>query len=207
MTTMMSGLRMTMVGLPLAGGPGDSANPPVTGNCWSTLTMYDPEQLSQTPALRGSFTSADAMQDAIDTLEVSGFDRADLAIIDIESLDDPAPLDLDKRAAFGAADARQARTLHASGAAAVAGLAAAGIAVATGGAAALAVGAAVVAGAAAGGLTHAVSTAANQAEQLARDSYAEEGRLVLSVQAPTAERQARAEAILHQAGAREIMTV
>lgn len=117
------------------------------------------------------------------------------------------PRDGDTKPAYDEADARQARTLPASGAAAVAGLAAAGITVATGGVVAAAAGAAVLAGAAVGGITRAVSTAVNEAEQLERDTRASDGRLVLSVQVPTAEKRARAEGILHQAGALEIMLV
>jgi hypothetical protein len=147
------------------------------------------------------------MQSAIDTLEVSGFDHADLAVVEAASIDDASPQESDSSPAYAEADARQARTLHASGAATAAALAAAGITVATGGLAAVAVGAAVVAGAAAGGLTHAVSTAANQAEQLERDTRAADGRLVLSVQVPTAEKKERALAVLQQSGARDITTI
>ena len=67
-------------------------------------------------------------------------------------------------------DARQARTLHTSTAAAIAALAGAGMTVATGGAAAPAVAAAVAAGAAAGGATYAVSSAANDQEQAELDA-------------------------------------
>jgi outer membrane lipoprotein SlyB len=162
---------------------------------------------SGTPILRAEFASAADMQQAIDTLEVNGFDHADVTLLEAASRDDPVPHDSDTSPAFGEADARQSRTLHASGVAAAAGLAAAGITVATGGLAAAAVGAAVVAGAAAGGLIHAVSTAVNEAEQLERDARAADGRLILSVQVPTPEKKARAEAILWQAGARDIATV
>ena len=171
----------------------------------------------RTSALHAGFASSAEMQRAIDTLVINGFDHADVALIDVESRDvesrdseiwhEPIPHDRDTQAAFGDADARQARTLQASGAATAAGLAAAGITVATGGLAAVAVGAAVIAGVAAGGLTHAVSTAVNQAEQSERDGRAAEGRLVLSVQVPTEEKRARAESILRQAGARDICIV
>jgi hypothetical protein len=162
---------------------------------------------SRTPTLRASFTSAEEMQRAIDQLEISGFDHADVALIEGESRDEAIPREGQTKAAYDEADARQARTLHASGAATAAGLAAAGITVATGGLAAVAIGAAVVAGAAAGGITHAVSTAANESEQLDRDAKAADGQLVLSVQVPTPEKRARAEDILNQAGARDIKLV
>jgi outer membrane lipoprotein SlyB len=162
---------------------------------------------SRTLTLRASFTSADAMQRAIDTLAVNGFDHADLGLIEGDSRNEAIPRDSDTKPAYGEADARQARTLHASGAATAAGLAAAGITVATGGLAAVAIGAAVVAGAAAGGITHAISTAANESEQLERDARAADGQLVLSVQVPTAEKRSRAEEILHAAGARDMKLV
>jgi hypothetical protein len=171
------------------------------------MTMSGTGSGNRTGALRASFTSADEMQRAIDALEVNGFDHADLAIVDAASRDEAIPPEGETSPAFAEADARQARTLHASGAATAAALAAAGVTVATGGIAAVAVGAAVVAGAAAGGLTHAVSTAANQSEQLERDARAADGRLVLSVQVPTDDKKVRALAILQQSGARDIIMV
>ena len=159
------------------------------------------------PTLRASFSSSEAMQSAVEALGMSGFDHAEIALVEPVSSTDPSPPEAEMSPVYDEADARQARTLHASGAATAAGLAAAGIIVATGGLAAVAVGAAIVAGAAAGGLSHAVDTAGIQAEQLERDTRAADGRLVLSVQVPTAEKKARAEAILREAGAEDITTV
>lgn len=157
--------------------------------------------------LRGTFPGADVMQDAIERLMVSGFDRADLSLPNGASPSvDRAP-DSGARSADTEEDARQARTLHTSGAAAIAALAAAGITIGAGGAAAPAVAAAVAAGAAAGGAMFAASTAANNAEQEHRDVAAAQGALILSVRVPAPAKQPRAEAIMRAAGATRIEAV
>ena len=112
--------------------------------------------------LRGRFGSADKMEDAIEQLLVSGFDRADLSVPNSPSPSANIAPDSGARPADTDEDARQVRTLHSSGAATAAALAAAGITIGTGGAAAPAIAAAVAAGAAAGGATYAVSSAANE---------------------------------------------
>ena len=150
--------------------------------------------------VRASFSDADAMQDAVTRLEISGFDRADL------SLPDPAPAaaiatpEQSAKPADTEEDSRQARTLHTSGAAAAVGMAAAGVVIATGGAAAPAVAAAVLGGGAAGGLAYAISSIANQDEQVDREQKAASGDLILSVRAPTPEKRAQAERILRTCG-------
>jgi hypothetical protein len=157
--------------------------------------------------IRGTFPGADVMQDAIERLMVSGFDRADLSLPNSPSLSADAAPDSGARSADTEEDARQARTLHTSGAAAAAALAAAGITIGTGGAAAPAVAAAVAAGAAAGGATYAASTAANDTEQEHRDVDAAQGALILAVRVPTAAKQSQAEAILRAAGATRLEAV
>jgi hypothetical protein len=151
--------------------------------------------------VRATFSSPEAMQDAVDRLEISGFDRADLSLPETLPPGRHAtpesgakPVDTDE-------DARQARTLHTSGAAAAAALAAAGVVVATGGAAAPAVAAAAVGGGVVGGAVYALSSAANQGEQEDREVKAASGRLILSVRAMTPQKRAEAEAILSSAGA------
>ncbi len=101
-------------------------------------------------------------------------------------------------------DARQTRTLHTSGAAAAVGMAAAGVVIATGGAAAPAVAAAVVGGGLAGGAAFALSSASNEDERMDRERRAASGELVLSVRAPTADKQAEAAEILRGAGGVEL---
>lgn len=143
------------------------------------------------------------MQDVIERLMVSGFDRAELSLPNSPSPSgSPAP-DSGARPADTEEDARQARTPHTSGAAAAASLAAAGIAIGTGGAAPPAV----AAGAAAGGATYAASTAANDAEQQHRDIDAAQGMLILSVRAPAPAKLSQADAIMHGASATRIESV
>jgi hypothetical protein len=86
-------------------------------------------------------------------------------------------------------------------------MAAAGITVATGGAAAPAIAAAVVAGGAAGGSVFAVHGAADHAEQTDREGRAASGHLVLAVRAVTAAKRSAAEAILRASGATGIETI
>lgn len=157
--------------------------------------------------MRGSFASAEQMHEAIEHLLVSGFDRADLSVPNSPSPSAAAAPDSGARPADTEEDARQARTLHTSGVATVAALAAAGITIGTGGAAAPAIAAAVAAGAAAGGATYAVSSAANESEQEHREIDAAHGALFLSVRAPGPAKQADAEAIMRAAGATRIEAV
>jgi len=156
--------------------------------------------------VRAIFATPEAMQDAVDRLEVSGFDRADLSLPEVMPPAERAtpesgakPVDTDE-------DARQARTLQTSGAATVAALAAAGVVIATGGAAAPAVAAAVVGGGVAGGAVYALSSAANEDEQMDRERRAASGTLILSVRAMTPQKRAEAEAILRRAGGTAVET-
>jgi hypothetical protein len=161
--------------------------------------------ISDLRQVRATFATADQMQDAVSKLSISGFDRAEI------SRPSPAGADNSLAAASQPAsteeDARQARTLGASTAGAAAALAAAGVTIATGGAAAPAVAAAVVAGGAAGGATFAAQGASNRLEQDERDTQAGLGELVLTVKAATDEKQAKAEAVLREAGATNIETI
>lgn len=157
--------------------------------------------------VRGTFASSEQMDQAVKSLTTAGFDRADL------SLPEPSPPTPRMTPESGAEavnteeDARQVRALESGTAGAVAGMAAAGLTIATGGAAAAAAAAAVAAGAVMGGGTFAVRSAANQAEQQTRDERASTGVLILSVRAPTPEKRAEAEVILRRAGATELATV
>jgi len=154
--------------------------------------------------VRGFFSSADQMQTAIQQLSVSGFDRADLSVPEIAAPVERSTPESGALPADTDDDARQARTMHTSTAAAIAALAGAGVTVATGGAAAVAAVAAVAAGAAVGGATYAVSTAANDQEQAELDTRAALGKLMLSVRAPNEAKRAEAKGILRAAGATDI---
>jgi hypothetical protein len=169
-----------------------------------TRTATKGPAIGELHEVRGNFASSEQMQEAIQRLSASGFDRADLSVPEVAA---PARRSTPESGAMPADtddDARQARTLHTSTAAAMAALAGAGITVATGGAAAPAVAAAVAAGAAVGGATYAVSSAANDQEQAEVDVRASMGRLILSVRAPTAAKRSEAEAILRGSGATDL---
>jgi hypothetical protein len=156
--------------------------------------------------VRATFHDPDAMQNAVTALETSGFDRADLSLPEIMPPVEHATPEAGAKPVDTDEDARQARTLHTSGAAASVGLAAAGVVIATGGAAAAAVGAAVVGGGVAGGVAYALTSASNEGEQTDREQKAASGALVLSVRAPTAEKRAHAEEILRNAGGADVVT-
>lgn len=154
--------------------------------------------------VRAVFRSPEAMQDAVSQLEVSGFDRADLSLPEVAPPAARATPESGAKEVDTEEDARQARTLHTSGAAAAVGMAAAGVIIATGGAAAPAIAAAVVGGGLAGGAAYALSSASNQSEQEDRELKAAAGILVLSVRAPTREKREEAETILRAAGATDL---
>ncbi len=153
--------------------------------------------------VRGNFGNPDQMQDAVSKLSLSGFDRADISL----PTGNRAADGVYAQPAFTGEDAQQMRTLGASTAATAAAIAAAGVTVATGGAAAPALVAAVLAGGAVGGAAFAVQGGANMTEQHSREQRASAGTLVLRVKAPTAAKQADAEAVLRAAGAHDIETI
>jgi len=77
--------------------------------------------------VRASFASADAMQSAADRLAMSGFDRADLSLPQVDVPPEQATPESSAKPADTDEDARQARTLHTSMGASIAALAAAGV--------------------------------------------------------------------------------
>ena len=157
--------------------------------------------------VRARFRDPDAMERAIEKLEVSGFDRADLSLPEARPPLARATPEYGAKAPSDETDARQARTLHTSGAAAAVGMAAAGVVIATGGAAAPAVAAAVVGGGLAGGAAYALSSAANSGEQEDRERKAASGTLILSVHAVSEEKRGEAAAILQAAGGMDVEAV
>jgi hypothetical protein len=157
--------------------------------------------------VRASFPSDAALQDAIDRLTRAGFDRADLSL---PAAHPPAAQATPER---GAADpnteddTRQIRTMQTSMAGSTGALIAAGVVVATGGAALPALAAAAAAGLGVGGLVAAANTAAVHAEHASREAAAELGELLLSVRLAHPADQARAEAEMRAAGATGVVAV
>ena len=154
--------------------------------------------------VRGVFASDAALQDAIARLTQVGFDRADL------SLPDPlAPATPEQGAANPNTDTddRQMRTMHASMAGSVGALAAAGVVIATGGAALPAVAAAAAAGLGAGALAHGAERAVDSSQHAAREQAAARGALMLAVRVTNAAKRGDAEAAMRTAGAERIDAV
>ena len=164
-------------------------------------------EVSRLREIRARFDDPERMQDAVNRLSLSGFDRADLSLPSHGHSLDETPPETASKPASTEADARQARTLGSSTAAAAAALAAAGVTIATGGAAAPAVAAALVAGGAAGGVTLAATGAAASAEQQEREDLAESDSSVLSVRISNAAKQHEAMTVLRAAGATSVETL
>jgi hypothetical protein len=156
------------------------------------------------PQVCGSFHGKEALQEALSKLEGSLFQRADLSVR-VPGREDPS--------AYASAenpvredDARNLRQLGVGLGAYVAAAAAAGVTVATGGAALPAVAAAAAAGGAAVAAGEAVGhTAAPNAETShQRAAEHDEDGAILMVHADTAEKQAKAEEILRASGATRV---
>ena len=134
-------------------------------------------------------------------LSVSGFDRADLSVPELDPPVERSTPESGAKPAYTEADARQTRTLGANTTAAGAALLGAGAILGSGGGVVPAAAAAIAVGAAAGGVTYAIRRSASDAEQKDRDARASAGRLVVAVRVPTEAKRAKAEAILRSAGA------
>jgi hypothetical protein len=163
---------------------------------------------SELREVRATFANPDQMQNAVSKLSMSGFDRAEMSLpTENVASGQGGSLGEASKPASTEEDARQARILGSSTAGSAAALAAAGITIATGGAAAPAVAAAALAGAAAGGATFAVHGAADKTEQHTREAQAAAGDLVLTVHSKSAEKLQQAKSILRDAGATNIETI
>jgi hypothetical protein len=157
--------------------------------------------------VQGIFPSETALQTAITGLELAVFDRARI------SLPAANPAHAEATPAMGAEepmteqDTRQARTLGSSMAAGIGAIAGAGLTVATGGAAGLALAAAAGLGAVAGGSVLAATSAANQSLVKGHDDAADAGQLVLAVSISTAPETDKAVAAMRDAGASRVEPV
>jgi hypothetical protein len=157
--------------------------------------------------VQGIFPSDATLQDAIGRLTRAGFDRAAI------SLPAANPEAADATPSAGAQDpnteddTRQTRTLQSSMAATAGAMVGAGVTVATGGAALLAVAAAAGAGLAAGGAVQAARAVADGAQQQGRDAAASAGRLVLAATAHDPDATMKATMAMQAAGATEVRTV
>jgi hypothetical protein len=145
-------------------------------------------------------TSA-VLNEAIKRLQLAGFDRADISLPELNPPVERATPDAGAKEPDTGVEAQQSRLMHSSTGGAIGALLAGTAAAATGGAAAAIAGAAIGGGVLVGGIAHVISRGASEAEQEDRDRKAAAGKLVLSVRAPTAEREARAAKVLREVGA------
>jgi len=163
-----------------------------------------PQEIAE---VQGVFGSDAALQDAMARLTVSGFDRADLSLPLAHPSRGEATPESGATNPTTSDDQAQARTLHASGAAAVGAMAAVAATLATGGAALAAGAAAVAVGAAAGGIAHGLTRADDNAQHEDREQAAAAGQLVLSARITSATKQAAAEAAMRAAGALRVALI
>lgn len=157
--------------------------------------------------VQGLFASTTGLEDAVARLTDVGFDHADLSLPEASPAASHATPEQGAAAVITETDLRQARTLGAGMAGTVGMAAAAGLTVATGGALAAAAAAGVVGGIGAGMLAEAAGNAAESNREEMRERAARDGTLVLSVRVTSAERQAKAETVMREAGATRIAAV
>ena len=153
------------------------------------------------PAVFALMPTSALLNEAIKRLEAAGFDRADLSLPEIDPPPERATPEAGAKDPDTGVEAQQSRLLHSGVGGAIGAMAAATAVAATGGAAAAIAGAAIGGGLVVGGVAHVISRGASEEEQEDRDRKAAAGKLVLSVRAPTTERQAHATAVLRAAGA------
>jgi len=163
-----------------------------------------PEMADTLLIVRGAFPSDAALQDAVGRLTLAGFDRAEISLPVPAGTPGAAAPEQGAENPDTADDDQQMRTMHTGMAGTAGAMLAAGVVVATGGAAIPAVAAAVAAGLAAGGVAHTVSRGANETRHEEREAAAGRGELFLEVRATTALKRSAAEAALREAGATRI---
>ncbi|MBV9813977.1 MAG: hypothetical protein JO326_14610 [Acetobacteraceae bacterium] len=162
---------------------------------------------ADTDEIWGTFRSDSTLQDAMARLAQAGFDRADMSLPDVTA--DPAHRTPEQGAAEPQTeeDNQQLRTLHASMAGSVGAMLAAGVVIATGGAALPAVAVAAAAGLGAGTLAHGAESSANASQGEARATAAAAGQLILAVRVSDPSRRDAAVAAMRDAGAAETHAV
>ncbi|HWI26746.1 MAG TPA: hypothetical protein VN668_07220 [Stellaceae bacterium] len=165
-----------------------------------------------------AFTDAEALKAAVSELQSSGFNRADISFLAREGFeghlkkdysdmrrveDDPAaPRD----PVIDETDIRQRRTLDISLATLIAGFAAAGFTVMTGGATLVAAGVTAAAMAGVGGATALIGKAYREGHQNFLQEQLDRGGILLWVRTPDAAAEARAKEILERRAGHDVHT-
>ena len=163
-----------------------------------------------------AFDDPETLQAAVSDLQSHGFDRADISLIasedlagkvvheqgDVRAAEDDA--DVKRAPVTGDTDLRQGRVLGTSLASVLAGFAAAGLTVATGGAAAVAAGAAVAAAGGVGAAGALLGRVAGDEQQEFMQAQLERGGVLLWVRLPDAAAEQRALEILRGHAAHDV---
>ncbi len=157
--------------------------------------------------VQGIFPSNAALQDAVGRLTRAGFDRAAISLPAANPQASDATPTAGAENPYTEDDTRQTRTLQSSMAATAGAFLAAGVTVATGGAALVAAAAAAGAGLAAGGAVEAARAVSDNAQSNARDAAAASGQLVLSATAHDPDAVMKATMAMQAAGASRVETV
>ncbi len=177
--------------------------------------MAEPARSSLREAV-AVFDDAESLQAAVTDLQAHGFDRADLSFVaregfvgdvaeeygDVREAEDNATIK--REAVIDETDVRQGRVLGTSLGAVLAGFAAAGFTVMTGGAAALAVGVAAAAAGSVGAAGALLGRAAGEGERRFLEQQKERGGVLLWVRTRDAEHERRAEEILRRHSAHDV---
>jgi hypothetical protein len=158
-----------------------------------------------------AFNDSETLQQAVADLQSHGFDRSEISFLargGLDHQDDTRRAEDDPRAPRDAAttdaDMRQARVLGTSLAAVLAGFAAAGFTVMTGGVVALAAGAAVLAAGGVGAAGALVGRAAGEEEKDFLQEQIDRGGVLLWVRIRDAEAERRALDILRRHSAHDV---
>jgi hypothetical protein len=167
----------------------------------ASWTGNEPDTAS-TAHVCGVFTDKDRLQEALSRLEGSIFQRADLSVRIPGRADDASYTN--QETPVREDDVRNLRQLGVGLSTAVAAMAAAGITIATGGAALPAVVAAAAAGGVTAGAGEAIGQAAAPRGESEQQEAADAGGVILMVHAPSADRQAKAEELLRACGATRV---
>jgi hypothetical protein len=150
----------------------------------------------------GEFHDKDKLQAALSKLEGSLFQRADLSVR-IPGLPDDASY-TNRETPMREDDVRNLRQLGVGISSYVAAVLAAGVTIASGGAALPAVAAAAAAGGATAAAGEAVGQTAAPRGETTQQEAAEAGGVILMVHAPSPEKQAKAEELLRACGATRV---
>lgn len=167
-------------------------------------TVAGPERTAAVYEVQGLFGSEPMMQDAIGRLTLAGFDRAELSLPVAHVDAAHATPETSAEVPVTPIDGQQMRTMATSMAGTIGAFAAAGVTIATGGLAGVAIAAAAAVGGGAAAITHLASDGAVEAAHQPQVEAAARGELVLAVRVSTQGKRDAALQIMRDAGATQV---